>query len=355
MKTPAKRSRFETWAVLALFALGLALTHLYIILYTPAARDGYHPRIINVPRGAIFRLIAEDLRSEGIIRDTDRFLFAARLMGAYKKTKAGEYELSPSMAPVEIIRMFMEGKVKGYKITVPEGYSVREIAYALGAAGLADPEEFLSMAKDPGFTEDMGFDGASLEGYLFPDTYQFKKGMSAEDIILKMIERFNSVYYMEFDRLAKNKGITMKEAITLASIIEKETGAPEERPIISAVFHNRLKKGIRLQSDPTVIYALNVFDGKITKKHLLTKNPYNTYVNYGLPPGPIANPGRDAIKAALEPANEDYIYFVSKNDGTHQFSRSLQEHNEAVNMYQRQIKETHPPPVEIMAQPVPNT
>ena len=334
-KLSLNKRRLETAVVAAVALLGLMFTHLYVIFYTPASRDAT-PVLVNVTRGASFRVVASSLHDSGLIRDTDEFLFAARLMGAYKKTKAGEYEFKPSMSPVEIIGMLVEGKVKDYQVTIPEGYGIKEIASALEARNLSEREEFISLATDPGFASELGFEGASLEGYLFPDTYFFAKGTTVRDIIRRMTDRFRSVYDREFSRLAKRRGFTMKEVVTFASIIEKEAAAPEERPLISAVFHNRLRKGIKLQSDPTVIYTIGDFDGKITKEHLRTRNPYNTYLNYGLPPGPIANPGKDSIRAALEPADEDYLFFVSRNDGTHYFSKSLKEHTNAVNRFQRQ-------------------
>jgi len=163
--------------------------------------------------------------------------------------------------------------------------------------------------------------------------------MSADEMIARMVERFRQVF-SEFEFEVEKSGMSMRKIVTLASIIEKETGAPSERNLISAVFHNRLKKGIRLQSDPTVIYGIPFFDGNIKKQHLAMKSPYNTYVNFGLPPGPIANPGKDSISAALRPAKADYLYFVSRNDGSHQFSKSLKEHNKAVNQFQRSMKLT---------------
>jgi UPF0755 protein len=162
--------------------------------------------------------------------------------------------------------------------------------------------------------------------------------MGVDEIISMMTARFKAVYFKEFDRLAREKGMTLNKVVTLASIIEKETGEGEERPLISAVFHNRLKQRIRLQSDPTVIYGIKDFDGNLTKKHLQTRTPYNTYKFHGLPPGPIANPGAAAIEAAINPASEDYLYFVSRGDGTHYFSKNLREHNNAVNRYQRRAR-----------------
>jgi UPF0755 protein len=289
---------------------------------------------VVVERGASFRVVATTLHEAGLVRDVDNFMFAARLMRADRRTKAGEYEFSPSMAPIDILRMLVKGEIKSHPVTIPEGHSIKEIAGVLKEAGLIqDSAAFIERANT--FTAVLGFEAASLEGYLFPDTYAFTKAMGVDEIISMMTARFKAVYFKEFDGAAREKGMTLNEVVTLASIIEKETGAGDERPLISAVFHNRLKSRIRLQSDPTVIYGIKDFDGNLTKKHLRTRTPYNTYRFHGLPPGPIANPGAAAIEAAINPALEDYLYFVSRGDGTHYFSKNLREHNNAVNRYQR--------------------
>lgn len=330
------RKRLEKIAILLAAVVILGATHLYITFYTPPSFTPVS-RTVVIDRGLSFRMIAERLESAGVVRDADSFSFAARLLGAYTKVKAGEYEFTTAMTPVEVLEYLVKGKVKRYMVTVPEGYSIREIAAALEEASLVQREVFIARALDPALARSLGLSGPTLEGYLFPDTYVFNKGVSADEIIAAMTERFRRVY-AEFEHEAEEKGMSIKKVMTLASIIEKETGAPSERPLISAVFHNRLKKGIRLQSDPTVIYAIPSFDGNIKKQHLSMRSPYNTYVITGLPPGPIANPGRDAISAAIRPAAADYLYFVSKNDGTHQFSKSLKEHNRAVNQFQREMK-----------------
>lgn len=328
------KNRFEKPIFFLCIALAFLATHGYTVFYTPASRVP-SKKTIHVQKGASFRLVAEGLEKAGVIRDAASITRLARILGAYKKIQAGEYELDAAMRPAEILDMLVSGKVKTYGLTIPEGYNINEIASELERNGLADPAEFRKRALDKTLTAELGFEGASLEGYLFPDTYSFAKGVSIDDIILRMTGRFKAVY-KEFGPLAHEKAVSMKTLVTMASIIEKETGSPEERGLISAVFHNRLKKGVPLQSDPTVIYAVRDFDGNLTKKHLLTKTRYNTYTNQGLPPGPIANPGRESIRAALNPANADYLYFVSKNDGTHHFSKTLKEHNNAVNMYQKQ-------------------
>jgi UPF0755 protein len=201
-------------------------------------------------------------------------------------------------------------------------------------AGFANMDEFVRLCRDRTFIQSLGIQADSLEGYLFPETYLFPRDTSTQDVIKAMAARFFKVWDKYAD-MARGHELSRHQIITLASIVEKETGAPQERPMIAAVFLNRLKKKMRLETDPTVIYGIPDFDGNLTKKHLQTPTPYNTYVIDGLPPGPIANPGEDSIKAVLQPANTDYLFFVSKNDGTHQFSRTLKEHNQAVSQYQK--------------------
>ena len=330
------KKHFQKTILILSAALLLAATHLYITFYTPPS-EAPETRTVVIERGSSFRMVAEKLEKAGVVRSADSFSLAARLLGAYTKVKAGEYEFTTNMPPMEVIDYLVKGRVKKYMVTVPEGFSVREIAAALEAAGLVQKDIFIARALDPALARSLGLEGPTLEGYLFPDTYAFNKGMSADELIARMVERFRKVF-AEFEFDVEASGMSMRKIITLASIIEKETGAPSERPLISAVFHNRLKKGIKLQSDPTVIYGVPSFDGNLKRKHLSMKSPYNTYAIFGLPPGPIASPGRDSIVAALKPAKADYIYFVSKNDGTHQFSKTLKEHNIAVNRFQRDMK-----------------
>jgi len=332
------RKHIEKIIIAVLILATLAGAHLYVTFYSPAS-NSTKPVTVVIPRGASFRVIANNLEREGVVRSAGRFIFAASLLGARRKVQAGEYELAGSMTPIEILRVLVSGAVKKYMVTVPEGYSAKEVAGLLENAELVKADDFIARAFDPALAKTLGVEGKSLEGYLFPDTYRLTKGLTSDEIIALMVDRFKSVYFAEIDAAARERGMSMKKVVTLASIIEKETGASSERGMISAVFHNRLKKKIRLQSDPTVIYGIDGFDGNLTKKHLLRRdNPYNTYKRYGLPPGPIANPGRESLEAAVNPEEVGYLYFVSKNDGTHYFSKSLKEHNRAVDIYQRKIR-----------------
>jgi len=328
------RTRIESAVIIVLTILTLIGTHLTVVFLSPVSRESKSKTVL-VEKGATFRAVALALEKEGLIRDAGGFSFAAKFFGAYKKIRAGEYELSPSMTPVAILDALTKGRVKRYAVTIPEGFNIRDAAAAIAATGLVNEKELVEKAMDARFAAALGVEGVTLEGYLFPDTYLFERGQTVEDMLSMMVGRFKKIYDAEFAEEARQKGFSVKKLITLASIIEKETGAASERPAISAVFQNRLKKRIRLQSDPTVIYGIKDFDGNLTKRHLQTPTPYNSYTNFGLPPGPIANPGKASIRAALNPAKEDYLYFVSMNNGTHYFSKSLREHNNAVNTYQR--------------------
>ena len=258
----------------------------------------------------------------------------ARLKGYDKQLKAGEYALAPSMPPIEILEKLVKGEVKLYKLTVPEGLSIHQIADIVAQEGFAKRAAFIQRATDADFARRHGIPAETFEGYLYPETYYFPKRVTTDTIISTMVKRFRLVFKPEWKERGKALGFSLHQVVTLASIIEKETGAPFERPLISSVFHNRLKKKMRLESDPTVIYGLKDFDGNLNRKHLETVTPYNTYKIKALPPGPIANPGSASLEAALYPADTKYIYFVSKKNRTHQFSTNLIDHNQAVRKYQ---------------------
>lgn len=290
--------------------------------------------VVNIPPGSSAGYIGRILEKNGVIRSGDAF----RYLVAYKKVgsrlKAGEHILDGSMSTPQVLKSLMEGHFKLYPVTVPEGLTITEIATLVHNSGLADREAFIQLCHNRSFISSLGLEQESLEGYLFPETYHFIRGATTKGIIKAMVDRFFTIWE-QLEPLAAQQELTRHEIVTLASIVEKETGAAVERPIIASVFLNRLAIGMRLETDPTVIYGIEDFDGNITKKHLQTPTPYNTYVIKGLPPGPIANPGEASLRAVLEPAREEYLFFVSKNDGTHHFSKSLREHNNAVNKYQR--------------------
>ena len=292
-------------------------------------------RAVNIAPGTNFQDVATELEEKGIVKSGSGFILLAKLTSADRRIRPGEYAFHAGMPPLDILSLLEEGKVALHHVTIPEGFTVRQVAARLEAKGLVDGQELLRLTRDPAFIHSLKLDVSSLEGYLFPTTYRFVKDSKPEDILRTMVAFTWKAFTPELRERAGTMGMSEHEVLTLASVIEKETGAPSERALISAVFHNRLRRNIPLQSDPTVIYALEAFDGNLRKRDLSVKSPYNTYRVRGLPPGPIANPGAAAIRAALHPAKARYLYFVSRNNGTHHFSSTLAEHNRAVNKYQK--------------------
>lgn len=323
---------------IALFLIFCTASGLYIELQnyadTPATVEDSQEVTINVAQGQTLKATVDILYRENIIRSPLKLVWIARLKGYDKHLKAGEYLLSAAMSPRQILEVMVKGEVALHKLTVPEGYNIYQIADLVAQAGFATQTDFIKAATDAELVRRMGLVADTFEGYLFPDTYYFPKDVSVEKIIATMVEQFQAIFLPEWRERAKQLGFTVNQIVTLASIIEKETGAPSERPMISSVFHNRLKKKMRLESDPTVIYGIKDFNGNLTRKDLKTMTPYNTYQIRGLPAGPIANPGRASLEAALYPKETSYIYFVAKKDSTHYFSTNLQDHNRAVRKYQ---------------------
>jgi len=291
-------------------------------------------KVISIASGQSFDKTSKQLLAKGIISHRVMFKIYAHITGQDKKIKAGEYLLSPSMTPAQVLDTITTGKVMQYKLTIPEGYNLQQIAIVVGKSKLVSEAEFLKTAMDKNYTRQMGINADTLEGYLFPETYYFPKGITVKKIISSMVRKYKDVFNEKLKKRAKEIGFTEHQIITLASIIEKETADASERPLISSVFHNRLKKRMRLETDPTVIYGIKNFNGNITRKDLRTRTPYNTYLIRGLPPGPIANPGKKAIEAALYPAVTKYLFFVSKKNKTHKFSTNIRDHNRAVRKYQ---------------------
>ncbi|MDE0331251.1 MAG: endolytic transglycosylase MltG [Nitrospinae bacterium] len=301
----------------------------------PANLQAGEAKRVHVRSGMSFTQILELLENGGLIKNPGLFHLQARLRGGAKSIQAGVYELKSSMPPREIYRYLSEGRVARRTFTVPEGYNVREIARTIQRAKLASEAEIIRLSRNPSFLKELEISAASIEGYLFPDTYHFPVDAEAKKILSFMVRTMRKKFSPALRKQAKAMGFTIHQTLTLASIIEKETSLSSERPLIAAVFINRLKRKMRLQSDPTVIYGLPHFDGNITKKDLRYDSPYNTYLYRGLPPGPIASPGLESIKSALNPANVKYLYFVATKDGGHRFSRTYREHRRAVNRYQR--------------------
>jgi UPF0755 protein len=319
-------------SILFLAAAGI-ITGTGFYLTAPKAEHGEN-RVFIIQNGMNLRTVSDFLEKEGIIRSSLAFMIRARLKGIGRMIKAGEYSLNPSMRPERIMEMITRGEVVAYNVTIPEGFTLEQIADVLSSYSLITKGEFLQYVNQDGIERMYDVKGPGLEGYLFPDTYRFVRGLNAKAIVDAMIMRFRTILAPLESRILES-GMGLHEVVTLASIVEKETGNPDERPLIASVFLNRLKKGMRLDSDPTVIYGMKDYSGNIRKNDLTAYSPYNTYVIKGLPPGPIANPGYHSIKAVLFPADTEFLYFVSKNNGSHHFSKELAEHNRAVRIYQK--------------------
>lgn len=322
-----------TGLLLSIIAVSCIVMDLFNYAERPAGTDGKKKLVVVAP-GQRIPSISSNLEIQGIIRHKEKFRRYSRIKGYDKQIKAGEYALSADMSPGTILRTIVGGKVYQHRFTIPEGYTIQQITGVVEASELVTRSAFLGALSDGDLRDRLGVKASTFEGYLFPDTYYFPRGVSPEKIISTMVDRFRSVYTPAWRHRTELLGFSIHQVVTLASIIEKETGAPTERPLISSVFRNRIKKKMRLESDPTVIYGIKDFNGNLTRKDLTTPTPYNTYTQRGLPPGPIANPGRDSIEAVLFPADTDFLFFVAKRDGTHQFSSNIGDHNRAVRKYQ---------------------
>ncbi|PID74579.1 MAG: hypothetical protein CSB32_00125 [Desulfobacterales bacterium] len=302
--------------------------------------------VVTIPKGSSLGQIADILGENQLVRNDIRFRILARLSGLGTRLQAGEFLLPRGKKPREILSLLASAKPVSYAVTIPEGLTAQQIASLFADGGWCSKERFLELVTDPQRIKAFGLSGAtSLEGFLFPDTYLLTRDSSgAEVIVQRMLARFTEVWKELTVGLEPPPDVD--RTVILASIVEKETAVPQERARIAGVFLNRLEKGMRLQSDPTVIYGIKDYQGRIRKKDLQTPTPYNTYTLPGLPVGPICSPGRQAIDAVLRPAATSSLYFVAKNDGTHHFSESLAAHNRAVQKYQRkkkQKKENGPP------------
>jgi len=307
---------------------------IYFFAHRPADKFTTKTVAFQILPGQSFKRISDNLHHHNLITSPAKFKIIARVNDHDRNIVAGDYALSPAMTPLQILKKLSDGIVKLHRLSIPEGYTIVQIAEKVEAAGFCDRQTFIRTATDKTVAIKLGIEAQTCEGFLFPDTYYFSGDVSPGQIISAMVERFNHVFLPEWKKQANAMGFSVLEMVTLASIIEKETGVADERPTISSVFHNRLKRKMRLASDPTVIYGIPDFDGNITRKHLTTPTPYNTYIIKGLPPGPIASPGAASLHAALFPADTEYLYFVARPDRTHYFSKTLKEHNQAVRKYQ---------------------
>lgn len=325
---------------LALILVVLTLTAVGVRAYLqshPSASPGFgaaSPLVVYIQPGTSVQEIAQVLREAGVIRSRWLFLAITYLKGSLKRLHAGEYEFGRGMPLLEVLRKLETGRVITHQVTIPEGFAAQDIARLLAGERLIEADRFMALVLDPQFAEGLGLPGDSLEGYLFPDTYRLTRGMGEEEILRLMVNRFRQALPEEFEAQIARLGLDLHAVVTLASLIEKEAQLDRERRLVSAVFHNRLRRNMPLQSDPTAIYGAPNTQRRITPLDLRRKTPYNTYLMAGLPPGPIANPGLPSLRAALNPARVNFLYFVAKNDGSHFFSRTLAEHLRAVRKYQ---------------------
>jgi UPF0755 protein len=321
--------------------LGVVGAKLYgdLVAFRDAPFGSEAEKVIEIPPGAGPRQVIRALVAGGALADERLAWRYLRWVKRDRRAmKAGEYAFSGALRPDAVLEKVYRGEVKTYQVTIPEGLRMEEIATIVEAAGLGRASELLPLMQDASFARELGVPFANLEGTLFPDTYTFTRNPRARTVLSAMVHRFKEEWRKA--NAQRLPGITLDEvqAVTLASIVEKETGRPEERPRISCVFHNRLKRGMRLQTDPTVMYATKLRSGRwsqnISKADLAVPHPYNTYTVAGLPPGPIANPGAAALAAAVHPAECNDLFFVSRNDGTHVFCPDLHCHEEAVQKWQ---------------------
>ncbi|MBN2383331.1 endolytic transglycosylase MltG [bacterium] len=293
--------------------------------------------VVNVNPGMSAQSIVAMLEAKGLVESPFFFLLYWRLKYAQKPFKAGEYTFSAYPRPIDLLESLVNGSITLHPITIPEGWNLAQIQQRIVQTFSIEPEILNQLCQNGEPLLEMNIHAPNLEGFLFPDTYHFAQSVSADTIVTNMLKRFSFNLTEDFLNRAEEIGLTVFEVVTLASLIEKETALDSERSLVSAVYHNRLKKGMRLQCDPTVIYALPHFKGNLTRADLDYDSPYNTYRYAGLPPGPICSPGRGALEAALYPADVPYLFFVAKGDrsGQHVFSKTLAEHNRAV--YNEQI------------------
>jgi len=324
---------------LLVLVAGGALGFIYMRVNQPYRGWDGTEQFVEIPQGAGSVGIGDRLIEAGVIRDRSTYRTALWMTGQARHLKAGEYRFDRAMTPFEAIDKIARGDVDVVHVTFPEGLTMAEMAKIFESHGLGSASSFLQAAKDPAPIRDLDPAANDLEGYLFPETYALPRRTDAARLVQLMVAAFNRAFTPELRAAAAARKRTVRQTVTLASIVEKETAKPEERPIVAAVYANRLRIGMALQCDPTVIYALQragSFTGNLRRDDLLFDSPYNTYRYPGLPPGPIASPGKASLEAVVRPADVDYVYFVSRNDGSHEFARTLEEHNRNVQKFQVQ-------------------
>ncbi|MFO7570460.1 MAG: endolytic transglycosylase MltG [Smithellaceae bacterium] len=308
-----------------------------LLIYATSPIDADRASVVEVyiPTGASFLKATSILQRAGLVKNRPLFYSLAMVKNASRSIRAGEYEISTALSPSGLIDKLLRGEIKKYRVTIHEDFNLKEIAARLKEFKMLDQKAFFALARDEQFLHSMGIFADSIEGYLYPDTYLFNRSMTTRQMMRAMVDRFWSKITPDMINQAAERGLSPHELVTFASLVGRETGYRAEKPLVAAVFYNRIKKRMPLQSDPTTVYDLEDFDGRVLRSHYRRDSPYNTYRIRGLPPGPIGNPGLDSFLAVLNPADVDYLYFVSQKDGTHFFSSTLDEHNNAVRRFRQ--------------------
>jgi UPF0755 protein len=333
-----KRLIVATLVLLTVALLG-ATAWVYVTVQRPYKGYVETERFVEIPPGSSSRAMARALADAGVVANPTAFRIAVWLRGAGRRLQAGEYRFDAPLTPGEVVDKIARGDVYLRPVTFREGLTIRQMAEIFEERGFGERAGFVKSASNADLVRALDPDARDLEGYLFPDTYALPRRTTADQLAARMIARFEKALTPETRQAAGARGLSVRELVTLASLVEKETAKADERPLVAAVYANRLKIGMALQCDPTVIYALERaarYTGNLTRADLQFDSPYNTYRYPGLPPGPIAAPGQASLDAAARPANVSYIYFVSRNDGSHAFATTLDEHNRNVELYQRQ-------------------
>ncbi len=331
--------KFGVAAIVLAVAAGTVAYGLRARAQTPFRAYAGDEQFVDVPAGLGSRAIGAKLVAAGVVRDDVTFRLALWLTGRARDLKAGEYRFAAPMSAVEVVDLLARGELYTRPVTFREGLTLAEMADVYAASGLGARDAFLEAAADPSPIRDLDDRATDLEGYLFPDTYPVPRRVSAQGLVAQMVRGFRAVLTPELMARAAADGLSVRQVVTLAALVERETAQDAERPVVAAVYRNRHRIGMPMQADPTVIFALQKagkWTGNITRDNLRFDSPYNTYRYGGLPPGPIAAPGRRAIEAAVSPADVDYLYFVSKNDGSHVFASTLRAHNQ--NVFEWQVK-----------------
>jgi UPF0755 protein len=324
------------FVVLVLVCAGVAA---WLVMGVARPYKGYEgvEQFVEIPQGAGPAGIARRLAQAGVVRNTTTFRLAVWMTGEGRRLQAGEYRFDHAVSARQVVDKLARGEVYLRPITFPEGWTMRQMADFYAQKGFGTADDFLKAARNTSLISSIDPAAEDLEGYLFPDTYTLPRSATADQLVSRMVAGFEKALTPEIRQQAAARGLGVRQLVTLASIVEKETGNATERPLVAAVYSNRLAIGMGLQCDPTVIYALERagrYTGNLTRENLMFDSPYNTYRYAGLPPGPIANPGRSSLAAAANPASVPYLYFVSRNDGTHVFAETLDEHNRNVQKFQ---------------------